>query len=262
MIKTAETTKKTKTVKDPVVKKQDDLTTVHKSQSDFKLDVEEMAKKGLHFGHRTSRFHPKMKPYIFGVRNAVHIIELKKTNEKFKEALNFIQKIISEGKILLLVGTKIQAKELTKEIAKECNLPYVTERWLGGTFTNFETLKKRIEYFKDLENKKKEGKLEKYTKKEIAKIDKELKKLELKFGGIKNLTRLPDAILVLDMKKDVLAIKEARIKKIKVIGVSDTNIDPTLADYPIPANDDAVSSIKYILEKVKEVILNTKPKSK
>jgi small subunit ribosomal protein S2 len=230
-------------------------------KDNFNLDVEEMAKAGLHFGHRTSKIHPKMEPYLYGVRNTVHIIDLGKTKEKFEEALRFIQTLISENKILLLVGTKIQVKDLVKEVAIECGLPYVNERWLGGTFTNFEVIKKRIEYFKDLEKKKAEGELEKYTKKERAKIDQELKNLEMKFGGIKNLERLPDAIFVLDMKKDDLAVKEARMKGIKVIGISDTNCDPTLADYPIPANDDAISSVKYILEKVKEVIIKAIPKA-
>jgi len=228
---------------------------------DFKLDTEEMAQAGVHFGHRTSRVHPKMQPYLYGVRNTVHIIDLEKTKEKFEEALKFIQELISENKILLLVGTKIQVKDLVKEIAKDCSLPYVNERWLGGTFTNFEIIKKRIEYFKDLEKKKATGELEKYTKKEKAKIDQELRDLEIKFGGIKDLEKLPDAIFVIDMKKDDLAVKEARMKGIKVIGISDTNVDPTLADYPIPANDDAISSVKYILEKVKEVIKSCRKRS-
>jgi small subunit ribosomal protein S2 len=225
---------------------------------DFKLDTEEMAKAGLHFGHRVSAVHPKMMPYIFGVRNTVHIIDLEKTKEKLKEALEFIQKLISENKVLLVVGTKVQVRNLVLDLARECNLPYITERWLGGTFTNFEVIRKRIDYYKDLKKKKTEGELEKYTKKERAKIDLELRELEKKFGGIKNLERLPDAIFVLDMKKDALAVKEARKKGVTVIGISDTNIDPTLVDYPIPANDDAISSVKYILEKVKEVILKVR----
>jgi len=228
---------------------------------EIKLDTEEMAQAGVHFGHRTSRVHPKMQPYLYGVRNTVHIIDLEKTKEKFEEALKFIQELISENKILLLVGTKIQVKDLVKDIAKDCGLPYVNERWLGGTFTNFEIIKKRIEYFKDLEKKKATGELEKYTKKEKAKIDQELRDLEIKFGGIKDLEKLPDAIFVIDMKKDDLAVKEARMKGIKVIGISDTNVDPTLADYPIPANDDAISSVKYILEKVKEVIKSCRKRS-
>jgi len=227
-------------------------------KDEFNLDPKEMVGAGLHFGHRTSRIHPKMKPYIFGVRNTVHIIDLEKTAEKFKEALQFIKKLISEKKVLLFVGTKIQIRKLVKDVAEACDLPYITERWLGGTLTNFKTIKKRIEYFKEMEEKKKKGEFEKYTKKERAKIDQELKNLELKFGGIKNLEKLPDAVFILDMKNDSLAVKEARKKGLTVIAVADTNVDPTLADYPIPANDDAISSVEYILEKVKETILKSK----
>lgn len=225
-----------------------------KPKTDFSIDTEEMTQSGLHFGHRTSRINPKMEPYLFGIRNAVHIIDLEKTKEKLTQALGFIQKLILENKILLLVGTKIQVKGLVKNVAEDRGLPYVTERWLGGTFTNFGIILKRIGYYKDLERKKAEGELEKYTKKERIGIDKELKKLEIKFKGIKALTRLPDAIFVCDMRKDKLAVKEARMKGIKVIGICDTNVDPTLADYPIPANDDAISSVRYILEKVAEVV--------
>jgi len=222
------------------------------------LDTEEMAKAGVHFGHRTSKVHPKMIPYLQGTKNTVHIINLEKTKEKFLEALNFIEDIISQGKTLLLVGTKIQSKKMVEEMAKELNLPYVSERWLGGTFTNFPIIKKRIEYYKELEKKKDSGDLEKYTKKERIKIDQELERLKKKFEGIKNLEKLPDAVFVLDMKKDYLTAKEARKMNVPVIGLSDTNVDPTLADYPIPANDDAISSVRYILEKVKEVIAKAK----
>jgi len=239
-------------------RKESKLSTGQAKKDDFNIDLEEMAKAGIHFGHRTSRIHPKIEPYLYGVRNNVHIINLEKTAEKLKEALKFIQKLISESKILLMVGTKIQTKELVKSLAIDCGLSYVNERWLGGTFTNFEIIKKRIEYFKELENKKSKGELEKYTKKERAKFDEELRELEIKFGGIKNLNQLPDAIFVLDIKKDYLSVKEAQLKGIKIIGLSDTNTDPTLADYPIPANDDAISSVKYILEKVKDVILKAK----
>jgi len=228
-------------------------------KGDFKLDIEEMANVGLHFGRRTSKANPKMKPYLYGVRNTIHIIDLEKTKEKLVQALLFIKNLISENKILLVVGTKIQVKDLVKNFAIDCGLPYINERWIGGTFTNFGIIKKRIDYFKDLEKKKAEGELEKYTKKEIAKIGKILEDLEIKFGGIKNLEKLPDAIFVLDMKKDDLAVKEARMKGVNVIGIANTNVDPTLADLPIPANDSAISSVKYILDKVKEVILRTKP---
>ncbi|MDO8504167.1 MAG: 30S ribosomal protein S2, partial [bacterium] len=225
---------------------------------DFTLDLEEMAQAGLHFGHKTSRIHPKMKPFLATVRNAVHIVDLEKTAEKLTEVLKFIEQMVSEGKILLLVGTKIQIKEMTKNIAVECGLPYVNERWLGGTFTNFESVKKRIAYFKELEEKKAKGELEKYTKKERARFDKQLKDLAIKFGGIKNMGRLPDAVIVLNVKKDILAVKESKMKGIKVVGIADTDCDPTSLDYPIPANDDAISSVRYILDRIKEVILKAK----
>lgn len=228
----------------------------------FKIDIEEMIKAGLHFGHRISKIHPKMMPYLAGARNTVHLIDLEKTKEKFESALKFIQQLISENKILLFIGTKIQAKELVKEVAVACGLPYVVERWLGGTFTNFGVMKKRVEYMKDLEQKLANSEImQKYKKKEKTEMEQELTKLKLKFEGIKNLEKLPDAIFVFDMKKDALSVKEARVKGVKVIGISDTNTDPSLADYSIPANDDAISSLKYIIEKVKEVILEVKLKT-
>jgi small subunit ribosomal protein S2 len=230
-------------------------------KNDFKIDIEKMTQAGVHLGHRTSRFHPKMKPYLYGTRNTIHVIDLEKTAEKLNQALEFIGQIISEGKVLLLVGTKIQIKDMVKKTAEECGLPFISERWLGGTFTNFETIKKRIDYFKDLEKKRTQGELEKYTKKERADIDKELRDLEIKVGGIKNLTKLPEAVFVMDMRKDNLAIKEARKKNVKIVALADTNVDPSDADYPIPANDDAISSLTYILEKVKEVVLKNKPKT-
>ena len=225
----------------------------------FNINIEEMIQAGLHIGHRASRVHPKMKPYLDGAKSTIHNINLEKTAEKLEEALNFIQKIVSENKSLILIGTKIQAKNLVKAFAIEYSLPFINERWIGGTFTNFEIIKKRINYFKDLEKKKTEGQLEKYTKKERIKIDRELKNLAIKFEGIKEMERLPDAIFVLDMKEDGLAIKEAKTKGIKVISICDTNADPTLADYPIPANDDAIPAIQYILEKIKEAIKYGKP---
>lgn len=226
---------------------------------DFKLDTNEMMEKGVHFGHRISKLHPKMKPYISGVKNTIHIIDLEKTVEKFNSALKFIEELITRGGVLLIVGTKIQVRDLVKKFAQDCGLPYVSERWLGGTFTNFDTILKRIEYYKELERKKEAGELEKYTKKERIKIDKEIQTLKIKFEGIKNMAKLPEAVFILDIKKDELTAKEARRRGVKVIGVCHTNVDPDLTDYPIPANDDAISSVQYILEKVKEVIINSKP---
>ncbi|MBI2042418.1 MAG: 30S ribosomal protein S2 [Candidatus Nealsonbacteria bacterium] len=230
--------------------------------SDFKLDTEEMAKAGVHFGHKTSKVHPKMQPYLFGSRNSIHILDLDKTKQKFAEALDFVKQIIGEGKVLLLVGTKVQTKGLLQKTAKECGLPYVSERWLGGTFTNFQSIQKRIEYYKNLERQKEDGEWEKYTKKERAQLEKELARLTIKFEGIRNLNRMPDAIFVCDMKKDELAVKEAKDRRIKIIAVADTNVNPADADYPIPANDDAFSSLEYLLEKLKEVVLKNKPKEK
>jgi small subunit ribosomal protein S2 len=227
-------------------------------KGDFKINADEMLEAGLHFGHQASRCHPKMKPYIFGVRNTVHIIDLEKTAQKLEEALKLIQELVSEKKILMIVGTKVQAKDLVRKAAEECDLPYVSERWIGGTFTNFEIIKKRVDYFKDLERKKAAGEFEKYTKKEQMKLDEELGDLEIKFGGIKNLEKIPDVVFVLDMKKDKVAIIEARKKGIKIIAVADTNVDPDLADYPIPASDDSITSIKYTLEKVKEAVSKAK----
>ncbi len=220
----------------------------------FKIDPKEMLKAGVYFGHKTTKINPKMAPYIAGTKNNVHIIDVEKSAKKLEEALKFIQELRASGKILLFVGTKIQVKKLVKDIAEEYDLPYVNEKWVGGGFTNFKEISKRIEYYNNLEKKKNEGELGKYTKKERAEIDKEIQRLEKNFGGIKKMNKLPEAIFVLDMKKDNLAVKEARMKGIVVIGIADTNVDPTLADYPIPANDDAISSIKYILDKVAEAL--------
>jgi len=226
----------------------------------FNINTEDMMKAGVQLGHSVSRINPKMQPYLAGVRSRIHIIDLEKTKEKLAEALEFIEDIIADNKVLLFVGTKIESKSLVKSAAEECSLPYVSERWLGGTFTNFGAILKRIDYLKEIEAKKAAGDLEKYTKKEKAGIENEIRLMEIKFGGIKEMKKLPDAIFITDVNEDELAIREAKQSNIKIIGVCDTNVDPTLIDFPIPASDDALSSIKYILEKVKEVIKSTKPK--
>ena len=171
-------------------------------KTDIKLSIDDMAKAGLNFGHRVSKLHPKMKQYVAGIKSNVHMIDLEKSAKEFERALKFISKLVLEGKKILFVGTKIQVKELVKEAAQACKMPYVIERWLGGTFTNFETISKRVSYFKDLENKRANGEFEKYTKKERMKIDKEIESLRNKFEGIKNMEKLPEAVLILDLKKD------------------------------------------------------------
>ncbi|MDO8486182.1 MAG: 30S ribosomal protein S2 [Candidatus Staskawiczbacteria bacterium] len=228
---------------------------------DVKINVSEMLSSGLGVGHTVSRLHPKMKMYVSGVKNNTNVIDLEKTAKSFSSALKFISNLISDNKKIIFVGTKIQVKELIKQAADDCGVPYVTERWLGGTFTNFETISKRIEYFKSMESKKASGELEKYTKKERLKIDKKIESLRVKFEGIKNMSKLPDAVFISDLKKDIICAREAKIKGIFIVAITDTNVDPTIADYPIPANDDAMSSVKYILDKVSETVKNAKSSS-
>ena len=216
--------------------------------------LEEMLKAGVHFGHRQSKWNPQMAPYIFTVRNNVHVVDLEKTREKLGKAMKFAKEVKDKKGIILFVGTKVAAKEITRQIAQEAKMPYVVEKWIGGTLTNFEVISKRLEHFRDLEKKKETGELTKYTKKEQHEFNLELQKLERQFGGIKNLTKLPDALLIVDAHKEKLAVKEAAMKKIPVVAFCDTNADPNKIDYPIPANDDASSSLKLILKTIVEVL--------
>ncbi|MFH1451277.1 MAG: 30S ribosomal protein S2 [bacterium] len=220
----------------------------------YGINLDEMAQAGLQVGHRVSYCHPKMKPYIQTIRGGIAVINLEKTAELMEEAFRFIEKLIAEKKILILVGTKVQMKNLVKNTAKECGLSYIDNRWIGGFLTNFETIKKRATFLKDLESKRASGEFEKYTKKEKAQFDKKIKDLGIKFGGVKNLERFPDAIFFLDMQKDIIGIKEARQKGVKIIALADANINPNLADYPIPANDDAISAVSYVLARLKTVL--------
>jgi len=240
--------------------KEEDKKELETEKKKPETELEKMASAGLHYGHKSSGVHPKMKPYLYGVRNNIHLIDLEITKEKLKEALKVIEKLVTENKTILVVGTKIQIQGMVKDFAEECGFFYANLRWLGGTITNFDIIKKRIKHFKDLEGKMERGELEKYTKREKDKMKVSLGKFEKRFGGIKYMEKIPDALLVLGMKKDAIAIKEARTKKVTIIGIADSDTDPTLANYFIPANDDAVSSIKYILDEIKEVVLKVKPK--
>jgi len=228
------------------------------AKEDIKLSVEEMEKAGVNFGHKVSKLHPKMKAYVSGVKNGVNLFDLEKISKEFIKALTFVSKIVSEGKTIIFVGTKIQLRAVITEAAEECGVPCVTERWLGGTFTNFETIQKRVNYFKDLEKKKESGELEKYTKKERLNFDREISSLKIKFGGIRNMAKLPDAVFIFGLDKDITCAKEAKRRGVKIISIVDTNVNPDIVDYPIPANDDAISSVRYIIDKVKEIILNSK----
>lgn len=227
--------------------------------SDLKVDMSLLLKNGAHFGHKKSRRHPKMDVYIHTTRNGISIIDLQSTLEKLKEALEFISKARGEGKQILFVGTKKQAKDLIISIAKRCGAPYVVERWLGGTFTNFKIIKERTKYLTDNQEMFQRGGFEKYTKFERMKKLEEMEKMEKKMGGIKNMSELPGAVLVVDIKEDILAIKEARKLNIPVVAIADTNTDPSLVDYPIPANDDAISSLRIILACICKSILEAKP---
>ena len=231
-------------------------------KEDFNLSVEEMEAAGVNFGHKVSKLHPKMKQYVSGIKNNVQIFDLEKTAKEFEKALAFISKIVSEGKSIIFVGTKIQLRALVQAEAEECGVPYVTERWLGGTFTNFETIQKRVSYFKDLERKREGGELGKYTKKERLNFDREIAILKTKFEGVRNMSKLPDAVIIFGLDKDITCAREAKRKGIKIVAIVDTNVNPDIVDYPIPANDDAISSVRYIIDKVKETIINSKnPKS-
>lgn len=217
-------------------------------------DLLTMLKSGVHFGHQTGKRHPKMEPYIFTVKSGFHIINLEKTQKLLKEALGFVAKIVANGGTILFLSTKKQAQPIIAKYAKECEMPYVNERWLGGTFTNFVEIKKIIKKFTDLKKKKATGELDKYTKKERLEFDREIEKLERMVGGIENLTKIPDAVFVCGIKKEKTAVQEAIKKNIPIVGMCDTNIDPTKITYPIPANDDAVKSIELITSLVFEAI--------
>lgn len=226
------------------------------AKNKFNLDLEEMAKAGVQFGHKPSKLHPKMKEFIFRLRGRVYLIDLDKTKERLEEAIEFIQNTTKGGGKVLFVGTKIQHKGLVQELAEEHDQPFVTERWLGGLLTNFGVMKARIDHFKQLRKKVNSSDFEKYSRKEQVDMEKELSKLKLKFGGLEGMVGLPDAVFVCDLTKDDLALKEAGMKDVPVIAIADTNVDPTDVDYLIPANDDSISSVKYILSKISEYGFN------
>jgi len=224
----------------------------------LEVDMKLMLKSGVHFGHQKARKNPKMSEYIFGTKNGVNIINLEKTVEKLEEAAEFIKKIISGGQLILFVGTKKQAKKLVESAAKKCSMPFVTERWLGGTFTNFRIISERTRFLRDGQEKMKKGEYSQYTKFEQMKIAEELEKLEGKMGGIKNMTKFPGAIFVTGAIEDNLAVQEARIKNIPIVALVDTNVDPSQIDYPIPANEDAVSSLRLMLAYICKAVLDGK----
>lgn len=221
-----------------------------------------MLKAGMHFGHRTNRWHPKMKQFIFTSKNGVYIIDLKKTQEKMSEALEFMAKLVSEGKSILFVGTKKQVAGPMQKMAEETNQPYIVGKWLGGYLTNFPVVKKSVKKYLDLIEKKESGKLDKYTKKERLEFDREISKLKERVGGLASLNKLPDALFVWDIKEEETAVTEAIQKNIPIIAICDTNVNPELANYPIPANDDATKTIALVLGAIKATLNEAKSTAK
>jgi small subunit ribosomal protein S2 len=222
------------------------------------VTIKDLLEAGVHFGHQTRRWNPKMKYYIFGERNGIYIIDLQKTHRLLQDALQFVQNLAAQGRTVLFIGTKRQAQEAIAEEAQRCGMPYVTERWLGGLLTNFVTVRRSLERLKELEmtlSGPLETPRERLTKKELAHLDKERGKLEKNLTGIKSMKAVPDAVFVIDTRKEAIAVAEARKLKIPVIGVLDTNSDPDEVDVPIPGNDDALRAIRLFAAKVADAIL-------
>lgn len=222
------------------------------------VSMKQLLEAGVHFGHQTKRWNPKMKEYIFTERNGIYIIDLQKTLKRLEEAYNFVKEKVMEGGTVLFVGTKRQAQDVVKSEALRCEMFYVNQRWLGGLLTNFKTIKKRIERLKELERMEKEGVFEVLPKKEVVKLQREKGKLERYLEGIKDMTDLPDVLFVVDPRKEKIAVTEANRLEIPVVAIVDTNCDPTPIDYPIPGNDDAIRSIKLIASLIADAVLEGK----
>jgi small subunit ribosomal protein S2 len=217
--------------------------------------MKELLEAGVHFGHQTKRWNPKMKEFIFGERNGIYIIDLQKTLKMFKEASKFVQDLATEGKLLLFVGTKRQAQDAIAEEAQRCSMYYVNQRWLGGLLTNWTTIQKSIKRLKELDEMATDGRYELLPKKEVIKLERERKHLQANLAGIKDLGRLPDAIFVIDSNKEQIAVREARKLGIPVVAVVDTNCDPSEVDYVIPGNDDALRAIRLFASKVADSVV-------
>ncbi|MEE8587470.1 MAG: 30S ribosomal protein S2, partial [Acidobacteriota bacterium] len=219
------------------------------------ISIKQLLDAGVHFGHQTRRWNPKMKDFIFGERNGIYIIDLQKTLGLFKEAVAFTAQLAAQGKTVLFVGTKPQAQDAVQEAAERCGMYFVNNRWLGGLLTNFTTIQIGIKRYKELESKKANGFYDKLSKKEVARLERERKKLEKNLRGIRDMGRLPDAIFIVDSNKEAIAVKEAVRLRIPVIAIVDTNCDPDLVDYVIPGNDDALRSVRLFASTIADAIL-------
>ncbi len=214
----------------------------------------EMLKAGVHFGHQKSRWHPKMAPYLFGVRSGVHIINLDKTVEELEKALDYVKDLTAKGKIILFVGTKRQARSIIKTAAESCGMPFITERWIGGLLTNFEECRRRLKKYHSLQDMVATGEIEKYTKREQLDIKKQILKMDKYLSGLTNLEKIPDALYLADLRVEKTAAAEARRTQVPMVAVCDSNVDPTKVEYPIPANDDAVNAIKMMATLLAEAV--------
>ena len=219
------------------------------------ITLKDLLEAGVHFGHQTKRWNPKMKPFIFAEKNGVHIIDLRKTVEAAEKAMTAVHELAGQGKTVLFLGTKTQAKTAIKEEADRCSMPYVTERWLGGTLTNFGTIRKSLSKLEYLESLEVGGKIEQFSKKEALKLGKDKEKLLKTLGGIRKMDRLPSLVFVIDTKKEYNAVREARKLGIPIIGLIDTNADPDEVDYPIPSNDDAMRAIRLFSRMVADAVI-------
>ena len=220
--------------------------------------MKQLLEAGVHFGHQTRRWDPKMAEYIYQARNGIHIIDLQKTSKKIDEAYAFVKEQVEQGGTILFVGTKKQAQECVKEAAQTCGMYYVDQRWLGGMLTNFGTIRKRVQRLKELEKMQEDGTFEVLPKKEVVNLKKEMEKLEKNLGGIKDMEKLPDMIFIVDSKKERTAILEAKKLNIPVIGLIDTNCSPEDIAYPIPGNDDAIRSVKLIASVLANAVIEAK----
>ncbi len=221
----------------------------------IQVDVKELLESGVHFGHKASRWHPRMQPFIFGKRNQIHILDLRETVKGILRACNFLTRLASSGKDVVFVGTKRQAKAVVQKEAKRCNMHWASERWLGGTLTNYLTIRERLKRLEELEDLEKSGKIDKYSKKRISALRRERRKITRNLDGIRNMKQLPGCLIVVDINKEYIAVREAKSLGIPVIGLVDTDSDPTQVDICIPCNDDAYRSIQAILKQLTDAII-------
>ena len=221
----------------------------------------EMLKAGVHFGHQSSRWHPKMKPFIYGERGGVHIIDVEKTQTQLETALTFVSDIVARGGTIVFVGTKRQAQPIVEECAKEVGMPYINTRWLGGTLTNFAQIQRLIRHYLDLKDKQAKGELKKYTKLEQLQFSREIEELDGKIGGLSTLTKLPDALFILDARHEKTAVREATTMGVTMVALVDSNVNPRGIRYVIPGNDDAVGSIEMVTKLIAEAVKDGKAKA-